>query len=136
MEQKDPWDHLTPRELLCVLSPPPKADSTSLGHRIFSRRSGHLSQESAAHHRHSAHSHTGDGTGHGLFSSRKANTDSTACIATAQLSSTLTSKPCPNLTCERTLAGPGFSCQTVLTLSNMDDQLPVIRLTSQAYLVD
>lgn len=74
---------------------------------ILSPMSGHLSQESAAHCRQSSHRH-GDGTAHGLFSSCKANMDSTACIATAKLSSTLTSKPCPNMTCE---IGPGTSCQ-------------------------
>lgn len=105
----------------------------SLGHRTVSPRSGHLSQESAAHH---SHSHTVDGTDHGLLSSRKANMDSTACVPTAKLSSTLTSKPCPKITCERMLAGTGFSCETVLTLNSMDDQLPPIGLMSQAYLVD
>lgn len=99
---------------------------------ILSLRSGHLSQESTAHCRQSSHS-CADRRAHGLFSSCKANMDSTACITTAKLSSTLTSKSCPNITCE---TGPGTSCQRLLTLRSMDDQLPVTGPMSQTYLVD
>lgn len=42
---------LTPCEFLCALSPSPKADTMSLGHRILSLRAGPLSQESPAHQR-------------------------------------------------------------------------------------